>query len=54
MGVTNGTVLAHYIIAARNESNISYTYRKEAIKDLFVLSKFLGYYRESVRNEISA
>jgi len=45
MGVTNGNVLAHCIIAARNESNISYTYRKEAIKDLFVLSKFFGYHR---------
>ena len=43
MGLTNGTILADYIIAARTESNISDTYRKEVIKDLFVLSKFFGH-----------
>ena len=37
IGIANGTILADYAIAARNESNISDLYRKEMIKDLFML-----------------
>jgi hypothetical protein len=36
IGNTSGTILADYIVAARNESNIADRYRKETIKDLFV------------------
>jgi integrase len=43
IGTTNRTILADYVIAARSESNISDTYRKEIIKDLFTLSKFFGH-----------
>jgi hypothetical protein len=42
IGTINGIILADYVIAARSESNISDTYRKEIIKDLFTLSKFFG------------
>ncbi|MFL6397864.1 MAG: hypothetical protein ACJ706_12040, partial [Nitrososphaeraceae archaeon] len=41
IGTIKSTILADYIIAARSESNISDTSRKEIIKDLFTLSKFL-------------
>jgi len=37
MGIINGTV------ATRSESNVSDTYRRETIKDLFTLSKFFGH-----------
>jgi len=40
IGMTNATILADYIIAARSEFNVSDTYRREIIKDLFLLSKF--------------
>jgi hypothetical protein len=43
MGIINGTVLADYVIATRSESNVSDTYRRETIKDLFTLSKFFGH-----------
>ena len=39
MGIINGTVLADYVITTRSESNVSDTYRRETIKDLFTLSK---------------
>jgi hypothetical protein len=34
LGITNSTILADYIIAARSESTISDSYRKETIKGL--------------------
>jgi integrase/recombinase XerD len=40
MGVNNGILLADYIIPARYESNISYAYRREAIKDLCIIQFF--------------
>jgi integrase/recombinase XerD len=40
IGITNGTILADYVITTRSESNVSDTYRREVIKDLFTLSKF--------------
>jgi integrase/recombinase XerD len=55
MGATNGTILADYVIAAKTESNISDTYRKEIIKDLFVLSRFFGHeksFKDMSRDDI--
>ena len=43
IGITNGTILAEYAITIRSESNVSDTYRREVIKDLFTLSKFFGH-----------
>ncbi|MFL6407578.1 MAG: hypothetical protein ACJ71F_10960 [Nitrososphaeraceae archaeon] len=37
IGAANGTILADYAIAARNESNISDLYRKEMIRSLCVI-----------------
>lgn len=42
IGTINSTILADYIIAARRESNISDTSRKEIIKDLFTRCKFFA------------
>ncbi|MFL6322159.1 MAG: hypothetical protein ACJ72Q_17020 [Nitrososphaeraceae archaeon] len=57
IGAANGTILADYAIAARNESNISDLYRKEMIKDLFALSKFFGHkksYRDMSRDDLQS
>jgi hypothetical protein len=57
IGIANGTILADYAIAARNESNISDLYRKEMIKDLFMLSKFFGHkksYRDMSRDDLQS
>jgi site-specific recombinase XerD len=55
LGITNGTILADYIIATRSESNISDNYRKEIIKDLFKLSEFFNHqksFEEMIRDDL--
>jgi hypothetical protein len=55
MGVTNGTIVADYVIAAKTKSNISDTYRKEIIKDLCVLSRFFRHersFKDMIRDDL--